>query len=122
MGDQTQAYDIFQTPLSSGYPLPLSLEHKKSYCIFSLCYWKTMQVSVKRKCTGIHPSPPPPYPPQFDADTAGRQKLGVKHTKFETEANRDSCTAKLLDRKFGKNIPERKLRGLSPKISTFIYL
>jgi hypothetical protein len=24
MGDQTQAYDIFQTPLSSGYPLPLS--------------------------------------------------------------------------------------------------
>ncbi len=23
MGDQTQAYDIFQTPLSSGYPLPL---------------------------------------------------------------------------------------------------
>ncbi len=26
MGDQTQAYDIFQTPLSSGYPLPLSME------------------------------------------------------------------------------------------------
>ncbi len=26
MGDQTQAYDIFQTPLSSGYPLPLSPE------------------------------------------------------------------------------------------------
>ncbi len=25
MGDQTQAYDIFQTPLSSGYPLPLSV-------------------------------------------------------------------------------------------------
>ena len=25
MGDQTQAYDIFQTPLSSGYPLPLNL-------------------------------------------------------------------------------------------------
>ncbi len=25
MGDQTQAYDIFQTPLSSGYPLPLRL-------------------------------------------------------------------------------------------------
>ncbi len=24
MGDQTQAYDIFQTPLSSGYPLPLT--------------------------------------------------------------------------------------------------
>jgi hypothetical protein len=24
MGDQTQAYDIFQTPLSSGYPLPLN--------------------------------------------------------------------------------------------------
>ncbi len=24
MWDQTQAYDIFQTPLSSGYPLPLS--------------------------------------------------------------------------------------------------
>jgi hypothetical protein len=24
MGDQTQAYDIFPTPLSSGYPLPLS--------------------------------------------------------------------------------------------------
>ncbi len=24
MGDQTQAYDIFQTPLSSGYSLPLS--------------------------------------------------------------------------------------------------
>ncbi len=23
MGDQTQAFDIFQTPLSSGYPLPL---------------------------------------------------------------------------------------------------
>ncbi len=23
MGDQTQSYDIFQTPLSSGYPLPL---------------------------------------------------------------------------------------------------
>ncbi len=23
MGDQTQAYDIFQTTLSSGYPLPL---------------------------------------------------------------------------------------------------
>ncbi len=23
MGDQTQAYDIFQTPPSSGYPLPL---------------------------------------------------------------------------------------------------
>jgi hypothetical protein len=23
MGDQTQAYDIFQAPLSSGYPLPL---------------------------------------------------------------------------------------------------
>jgi hypothetical protein len=26
MGDQTQAYDIFQTPLSSGYPLPLIRE------------------------------------------------------------------------------------------------
>jgi hypothetical protein len=26
MGDQTQAYDIFQTPLSSGYPLSLILE------------------------------------------------------------------------------------------------
>jgi hypothetical protein len=25
MGDRTQAYDIFQTPLSSGYPLPLTL-------------------------------------------------------------------------------------------------
>jgi hypothetical protein len=25
MGDQTQAYDIFQTPLSSGYPLPLRI-------------------------------------------------------------------------------------------------
>ncbi len=28
MGDQTQAYDIFQTPLSSGYPLPLRTETK----------------------------------------------------------------------------------------------
>ncbi len=28
MGDQTQAYDIFQTPLSSGYPLPLSIAKK----------------------------------------------------------------------------------------------
>ncbi len=26
MGDQTQAYEIFQTPLSSGYPLPLRIE------------------------------------------------------------------------------------------------
>ncbi len=26
MGDQTQAYDIFQAPLSSGYPLPLIIE------------------------------------------------------------------------------------------------
>ncbi len=25
MGDQTQAYDIFQAPLSSGYPLPLMI-------------------------------------------------------------------------------------------------
>jgi hypothetical protein len=25
MEDQTQAYDIFQTPLSSGYPLPLNM-------------------------------------------------------------------------------------------------
>ncbi len=25
MGDQIQAYDIFQTPLSSGYPLPLNV-------------------------------------------------------------------------------------------------
>ncbi len=24
MGDQTQAYDIFQAPISSGYPLPLT--------------------------------------------------------------------------------------------------
>ncbi len=31
MGDQTQAYDIFQTPLSSGYPLPLSVRKKPLY-------------------------------------------------------------------------------------------
>jgi hypothetical protein len=29
MGDQTQAYDIFQTPLSSGYPLPLKERTRK---------------------------------------------------------------------------------------------
>jgi hypothetical protein len=29
MGDQTQAYDIFQTPLSSGYPLPLRKQKGK---------------------------------------------------------------------------------------------
>ncbi len=31
MGDQTQAYDIFQTPLSSGYPLPLNI-YKMHWC------------------------------------------------------------------------------------------
>ncbi len=30
MGDQTQAYDIFQTPLSSGYPLPLKAYSRES--------------------------------------------------------------------------------------------
>jgi hypothetical protein len=34
MGDQTQAYDIFQTPLSSGYPLPLRSIHCKKGAIF----------------------------------------------------------------------------------------
>ncbi len=33
MGDQTQAYDIFQAPLSSGYPLPLNNTFLK------LCYF-----------------------------------------------------------------------------------
>ncbi len=43
MGDQTQAYDIFQTPLSSGYPLPLStlmplLEKNKKIVNFNLVF------------------------------------------------------------------------------------
>ncbi len=28
MGDQTQAYDIFQAPPSSGYPLPLRISFR----------------------------------------------------------------------------------------------
>ncbi len=37
MGDQTQAYDIFQTPLGSGYPLPLINPRQRwSSTIFSL--------------------------------------------------------------------------------------
>ncbi len=35
MGDQTQAYDIFQTPLSSGYPLPLSDGDIEQHGLFS---------------------------------------------------------------------------------------
>jgi hypothetical protein len=30
MGDKTQAFDFFQTPLSSHYPLPLSTEQKRT--------------------------------------------------------------------------------------------
>ncbi len=35
-GDQTQAYDIFQTPLSSGYPLPL--KHFLKYWTVSISF------------------------------------------------------------------------------------
>jgi hypothetical protein len=37
MGDQTQAYDIFQTPLSSGYPLPLrSIAELRAF--YGICF------------------------------------------------------------------------------------
>ncbi len=38
MGDKTEAFDIFQTPLSSHYPLPLMVqaEHKKDYLFLSV--------------------------------------------------------------------------------------
>jgi hypothetical protein len=36
MGDQTQAYDIFQTPLSSCYPLPLRTFWRQSCVAFCI--------------------------------------------------------------------------------------
>ncbi len=44
MGDQTQAYDIFQTPLSSGYPLPL----KASIQYYSILQNMTMELFFRK--------------------------------------------------------------------------
>jgi hypothetical protein len=38
MGDQTQAYDIFQTPLSSGYPLHLRKFSSRARLMCALFY------------------------------------------------------------------------------------
>ncbi len=43
MGDQTQAYDIFQTPLSSGYPLPLNYRR-----ILGLMNWWISPLTIHR--------------------------------------------------------------------------
>jgi hypothetical protein len=54
MRDQTQAYDIFQTPLSSGYPLPLSSEIVQGFDKIEIfLYHKKLSVSVKMEqiCT-----------------------------------------------------------------------
>ncbi len=48
MGDQTQAYDIFQTPLSSGYPLPLMLRTSLDSYSFSLVTLKVQKREIFR--------------------------------------------------------------------------
>ncbi len=50
MGDQTQAYDIFQTPLSSGYPLPLS---SKIYLITGREAYKVQLTGLKKDMVGV---------------------------------------------------------------------
>ncbi len=52
MGDQTQAYDIFQTPLSSGYPLPLTLE--STHFIFNKCPIYTHDDASAKFSTNSH--------------------------------------------------------------------
>jgi hypothetical protein len=46
MGDQTQPYDIFQTPLSSGYPLPLTDKKAGTDGFFAISCWKPDKVKI----------------------------------------------------------------------------
>ncbi len=53
MGDQTQAYDIFQTPLSSGYPLPLMSEIDNMYSALS-CERFLITINYLAEKEGLH--------------------------------------------------------------------
>ncbi len=51
MGDQTQAYDIFQTPLSYGYPLPLM---QFMYLYVTYMVWLSMYCSMCYRGCFLH--------------------------------------------------------------------
>jgi hypothetical protein len=58
MGDTTQAFDIFQTPLSSHYPLPLI--GQQPFVMKGLPGVKRLGRLAAVPAHGVAPPPPPP--------------------------------------------------------------
>jgi hypothetical protein len=85
MGAKIQAFDIFQTPLSSHYPLPLTCGADKVYLLYSAVEWVEMFSSIIR--------------------TLLQSETGRKNwTEIYPHCNENSNYVS----------PENELRGLSP--------